>query len=113
MEIGPPTDTATCHLGIDVAERSDEALIESIAKGDKHALKILFARHNVQVYRFALRLTGNSSTAEDIVNLDENSVAEVSGIVDAPEKPVMTRMYCARKPLGKLLAVNGIHAACQ
>jgi RNA polymerase sigma-70 factor (ECF subfamily) len=50
------------------AETSDGSLIAAITDGDKHALKLLFTRHNVRVYRFALRFTGNSSTAEDIVN---------------------------------------------
>jgi RNA polymerase sigma-70 factor (ECF subfamily) len=58
----------TSHLRTDVSERSDKALIESIAEGDKLAMRVLFARHYVRVYRFALRLTGNSATAEDIVN---------------------------------------------
>ena len=34
---------------------SDESLIKSIATGDKRAMQILYTRHNVQVYRFALR----------------------------------------------------------
>src|ERR1700693_3978984 len=52
----------------DVAHVPDEALIWSIADGDERALKTLFARHNVRIYRFVLRLTGNPSTAEDVVN---------------------------------------------
>ena len=192
----------TCHLRIDVAETSDEALIESIAGGDKLAMRVLFGRHYVRVYRFALRLTGNSATAEDIVNevffdvwrqaagfeaksqvstwllaitryksissirrrsesqLDEEftstiadpadnpedsadkkgrsailqqclrqlspthrevidlvyyhekSVAEVSEIVDVPEKTVKTRMFYARKRLSELLATKNIHTPC-
>jgi RNA polymerase sigma-70 factor (ECF subfamily) len=39
-----------------------------IAAGDKRAMQVLYARHNVRVYRFVLRLTGNSSTAEDLVS---------------------------------------------
>ena len=69
MQIGYALPDVTIrHQRTDVAETSDEALIEAIAGGDKQALKVLFTRHNVQVHRFALRLTGNSSTAEDIVN---------------------------------------------
>jgi RNA polymerase sigma-70 factor (ECF subfamily) len=192
----------TCHLRTDVAERSDTALIEAIAGGDKLAMQVLFARHYVRVYRFALRLTGNSATAEDIVSevffdvwrqaagfeaksqvstwllaitrnkaisairrrpesqLDDEfastiadladnpedstdrkgrsailqhclrqlssgqrevidlvyyhakSVAEVSEIVDAPERTVKTRMFYARKRLSELLASKDIHTAC-
>jgi hypothetical protein len=35
------------------AATSDEALIAQIAKGDKLALKLLYGRHHVKVYRFA------------------------------------------------------------
>lgn len=48
--------------------RSDTALIEAIAKGDKRAMHALYKRHDVRVYRFALRLTGNPAMAEEIVN---------------------------------------------
>jgi RNA polymerase sigma-70 factor (ECF subfamily) len=48
--------------------RSDSALIQSIAGGDRHAMRILFARHNVRVYRFLLRFVADKSTAEDLVS---------------------------------------------
>jgi RNA polymerase sigma-70 factor, ECF subfamily len=47
---------------------SDEALIGAIAAGDRRAMQALYARHNVRVYRFVLRLTNDSSLAEDIVS---------------------------------------------
>jgi RNA polymerase sigma-70 factor, ECF subfamily len=46
----------------------DAALIRSIAADDKHAMQILFARHNVRVFRFVLRFVGEKSTAEDLVS---------------------------------------------
>jgi RNA polymerase sigma-70 factor (ECF subfamily) len=49
-------------------QRLDETLLASIAAGDKFAMQVLFQRHNVRVYRFVLRLTGNASLAEEIVN---------------------------------------------
>ena len=48
-------------------DASDAALIQSIAAGDKGAMRILFARHNVRVYRFLLRFV-DQSTAEDLVS---------------------------------------------
>jgi RNA polymerase sigma-70 factor (ECF subfamily) len=48
--------------------RLDELLLQSIAAGDKCAMRVLFQRHNVRVYRFVLRLVGNTSLAEDIVS---------------------------------------------
>src|SRR2546421_4396199 len=46
---------------------SDETLIENIARGDKRAMQVLFARHNVRVYRFVARIVGDSAVAEDVV----------------------------------------------
>src|SRR6478609_4688374 len=50
------------------AATSDEALIAQIAKGDKLALKLLYGRHHVKVYRFALRLMNDEAAAEDVVS---------------------------------------------
>ena len=47
---------------------SDVALISRIATGDPLAMQVLFARHQVRVYRFLLRLLGNQSVAEDLVS---------------------------------------------
>jgi len=49
-------------------ERSDDALISAIAKGDTLAMKVLYARHHVRVYRFALRVTHDETVAEDVVS---------------------------------------------
>jgi len=46
----------------------DAALIQLIAAGDKHAMHILFARHNVRVFRFVVRFVGDKSSAEDLVS---------------------------------------------
>ena len=46
---------------------SDEALIGRIAAGDKLAMQVLFARHQVRVYRFVLRLVRDQSMAEDLI----------------------------------------------
>jgi RNA polymerase sigma-70 factor (ECF subfamily) len=61
-------DIAPPHLRVPVQQTSDEALISLIADGDKRAMQVLYARHNVRVYRFILRLTGNQSLAEDLVS---------------------------------------------
>jgi RNA polymerase sigma-70 factor (ECF subfamily) len=47
---------------------SDEALINAIAAGDRHAMHVLYVRHNVRVYRFVLRLTNHSTLTEDLVS---------------------------------------------
>ena len=47
---------------------SDNALIKAIALGDRQAMELLYSQHNVRVYRFSLRITGNATLAEDIVS---------------------------------------------
>lgn len=47
---------------------SDETLIRSIAKGDRDAMRLLFTRHNVRVFRFLLRIVGQHAAAEDLLN---------------------------------------------
>jgi RNA polymerase sigma-70 factor, ECF subfamily len=47
---------------------SDESLIARIAQGDRLAMKVLYGRHHVRVYRFALRLTRDESVAEDLIS---------------------------------------------
>ena len=47
---------------------SDKALIEAIAQGEKGAVRVLFARHNVRVYRFIVGLMRDESLAEDLVS---------------------------------------------
>jgi RNA polymerase sigma-70 factor (ECF subfamily) len=48
---------------------ADEAsLIARIAAGDTAALRGLFARHHVRVYRFILRLVQNPAGAEELTN---------------------------------------------
>jgi RNA polymerase sigma-70 factor (ECF subfamily) len=48
--------------------RSDAALIEAVAGGDRGAMQVLYARHHVRVYRFLLRLTNDASLAEELVS---------------------------------------------
>jgi RNA polymerase sigma-70 factor (ECF subfamily) len=47
---------------------SDKVLIQSMVDGDKRAFKLLYMRHRMRVFRFVIRLVGNESTAEEVVN---------------------------------------------
>ena len=78
------------------AATSDEALIARIARGDKQALKLLYGRHHVKVYRFALRLTNDEAAAEDVVSdvflrarphdpLDDHVAETIEDPADNPE----------------------------
>jgi RNA polymerase sigma-70 factor, ECF subfamily len=62
-EIHPATHSKRCRR-----DTLDVALLESVIAGDEAALRVLFTRHNVRVYRFVLQLTGNRSIAEEIVS---------------------------------------------
>lgn len=46
----------------------DEDLVKRIASGDRLAMKVLFSRHQVRVYRFALRLVRDETMAEDVIS---------------------------------------------
>jgi RNA polymerase sigma-70 factor, ECF subfamily len=47
---------------------TDETIITAIAAGDGGAMRILYNRHHVQVFRFVTRLVGDAIAAEDIVS---------------------------------------------
>ena len=47
-------------------ERSDEQLMLSFQKGDTQAFEMLLTRHEKGVYRFALRMLGDSMLAEEV-----------------------------------------------
>ncbi|HLW92042.1 MAG TPA: sigma-70 family RNA polymerase sigma factor [Roseiarcus sp.] len=47
---------------------SDERLIARLKDGEKLALQALYARHNVKIFRFVLRLVRDEGAAEDIVS---------------------------------------------
>ncbi|HZZ62889.1 MAG TPA: sigma-70 family RNA polymerase sigma factor [Roseiarcus sp.] len=51
-----------------MAADSDNELIARIRVGDPLALRALYARHSVKVYRFALRLLRSEPAAEDVVS---------------------------------------------
>src|ERR1700683_1189459 len=46
---------------------ADETLIGRIARGDRLAMQVLFARHHVRIYRFVLRLLRDEMAAEDVI----------------------------------------------
>ncbi len=47
---------------------SDEVLIRRIADGDQLAMRTLFARYRVAIYRWLLRLVGDEALAEDLLS---------------------------------------------
>jgi Sigma-70 region 2 len=61
------TATAPSHA-IGGESSSDETLIRRIAGRDKLAMQALFARYQVRVYRFALRIVRDETLAEDLIS---------------------------------------------
>jgi RNA polymerase sigma-70 factor, ECF subfamily len=47
---------------------SDQTLIARIADGDRLAMRTLFGRHRVALYRWLLRFVGNEALAEDLLS---------------------------------------------
>jgi RNA polymerase sigma-70 factor, ECF subfamily len=47
---------------------TDEALISRIAACDRDAMRALYLRHHVRVFRFVIRLVRNQAVAEDIIS---------------------------------------------
>src|SRR5215831_8298404 len=47
---------------------SDKTLIRRIAAGDQSAMRAIFARYRVRVYRWLLRLIDDKSLAEDLLS---------------------------------------------
>ena len=45
----------------------DDVLLRQAAKGDEEAFLLIYRRHQAPMYRFALRMTGNTWAAEEIV----------------------------------------------
>lgn len=47
---------------------SDDDLVRRIAQGDSLAMRALYARHHLRVFRFVLRLTRDEALAEDMIS---------------------------------------------
>ena len=67
------TDTGALSNGLGSSTTAakgslDEQLIARIAGGNRLAIRVLFARFNERVYRFALRLTDDAALADDVVS---------------------------------------------
>jgi RNA polymerase sigma-70 factor (ECF subfamily) len=61
-----PADPTTSHAA--EGDSSDEALLGLVARGDKAAMRALFGRFNVRVFRFLVRFVHNKAVAEELVN---------------------------------------------
>jgi RNA polymerase sigma-70 factor, ECF subfamily len=58
----------TSHCRPADTDSSDEALLGLVAGGNKGAMRALFGRFNVRVFRFLVRLVHNDAVAEELLN---------------------------------------------
>jgi RNA polymerase sigma-70 factor (ECF subfamily) len=68
MEYNQAISAAASSRAASAPSTSDETLLGLIAKGDRIAVRLLFVRHSLRVYRFILRIVGDEMAAEDLVN---------------------------------------------
>jgi RNA polymerase sigma-70 factor (ECF subfamily) len=69
MQYGRALSGAAAGRGLSIDQQmSDEALVGLIARGDKHAMQVLFERYSVRIFRFLLRSVDSQSLAEDLVS---------------------------------------------
>jgi RNA polymerase sigma-70 factor (ECF subfamily) len=69
MQYGRALSGAAVGRGLSIDQQmSDEALVGLIARGDKHAMQVLFERYSVRIFRFLLRSVDSQSLAEDLVS---------------------------------------------
>jgi RNA polymerase sigma-70 factor, ECF subfamily len=47
---------------------TDDVLVAAIAAGDRDAMRALYNRHRIRVFRFAARLVDDASAAEDVAS---------------------------------------------
>ena len=64
---GSPVPKSASRVSL-VGATGDEGLIAAIAAGDRAAMRILYNRHRVRVFRFAVRLVDDAASAEDVVS---------------------------------------------
>lgn len=64
---GSPALKSARRVG-SVGATADGALVAAIAAGNRSAMRTLYNRHRVRVFRFVIRLVDDAASAEDIVS---------------------------------------------
>jgi RNA polymerase sigma-70 factor (ECF subfamily) len=64
---GIPHSCRTSWREVIEANDQDDDLLRRSAKGDEQAFSLLYGRHQAPIYRFAVRMTGSTWTAEEIL----------------------------------------------
>src|SRR5277367_3907036 len=74
-------------------DTADDVLLRRAAKGDEEAFTVVYRRHQAAIYRFALRMTGSSWAAEEIVQDVFMTLVRTPEKYDAKLGTVSTFLY--------------------
>src|SRR5919199_5388813 len=67
LTIGDRGPIVPAHRTVDAALDDDVSLVTALAKGDAHALEVIYDRYSRGVYSLALRLLSDGPSAEEVV----------------------------------------------
>ncbi len=89
----------------DPATASDSELVERLRSGDEASWRELYRRHQGRLYRYALRMSGSTATAEEITQETFVAFLEQSERYDAGQGPLAAWLIgIARNRLRKAMA---------
>jgi RNA polymerase sigma-70 factor, ECF subfamily len=100
--------TALTALGRRREPQPDEGAMEMVAdEADTPEQTILHADRTVQLRACLAQISSDHHEVIDLVYYHDKSVEETAKILHLPKNTVKTRMFYARKHLGRLLATHG------
>jgi RNA polymerase sigma-70 factor (ECF subfamily) len=67
LTFGGSEPKASVHPAFDRARDDDTRLVEAVARGDARALELIYERHSRGVYSIAVKLLGDTTAAEEVV----------------------------------------------
>jgi RNA polymerase sigma-70 factor (ECF subfamily) len=67
LTFGGSEPKASARPAVDAARDEDTLLFQAIAEGDARALELVYERHSRGVYSMAVRVLGDASAAEEVV----------------------------------------------
>jgi RNA polymerase sigma-70 factor, ECF subfamily len=88
----PAENAAPGEMSIPEQDR-DDVLLRRAGRGDQEAFTVLYRRHQGALYRFALRMTGNSWAAEEVVQDVFMTLMRVPKKYDASRGPVGAYLF--------------------
>lgn len=80
-------------MGLTLAHLTDAELVPMMAAGDVYAFEALYERLQANVYRFALRMSGSASVAEDVTQDVFLALMRDAHQYDATRGSVSTYLY--------------------